>query len=72
MYSYIAKSVFNDQLGSSTDRCYIRNRVIKNRVIKRLRCIWQVFVIIWYLDKDENIFIFEIEILFFCKFQIQK
>ena len=28
-------------------------------------CIWQVFIIIWYLDKDENIFIFEIEILFF-------
>ena len=38
MYSYIAKSVFNDQLGSSTDPCYIQNRVITNRVIKRLRC----------------------------------
>ena len=23
--------------------------------------IWHVFVIIWYLDKDKNIFIFEIE-----------
>ena len=38
MYSYIAKSVFNDQLGSSTDPCYIQNRAITNRVIKRLRC----------------------------------
>ena len=37
MYSYIAKSVFNDQLGSSTDPCYIQNRVITNRAIKRLR-----------------------------------
>ena len=27
--------------------------------------IWQVFAIIWYLDKDENIFISEIESLFF-------
>ena len=38
-YSYIAKSVLNDHLGSSTDPCYIQNRVISNRVIKRLMCI---------------------------------
>ena len=38
MYSYIAKSVFDDHLGSSNDPCYIQNRVITNRVIKRLRC----------------------------------
>ena len=30
---------------------------------------WQVIVIIWYLDKDENIFIFEIEFLFFVNFR---
>ena len=35
---YIAKSVFDDHLGSSNDQCYIQNRVITNRVIKRLRC----------------------------------
>ena len=39
MYSYIGHSVLNDHLGSSTDPCYIQNRVITNRVIKRLRCI---------------------------------
>ena len=38
MYNYIGKSVLNDHLGSSTDPCYIQNRVIMNRVIKRLRC----------------------------------
>ena len=38
MYSYIAKSVFNDPNFSSTDPCYIQNCVIMNRVIKRLRC----------------------------------
>ena len=38
MFSYIGKSVPNDHLGSSTDPCYIQNRVIMNRVIKRLRC----------------------------------
>ena len=38
MYSNIGKSVLNDHLGSSTDPCYIQNRVIMNRVIKRLRC----------------------------------
>ena len=41
MYSYIAKSVLNDHLGSSNDPCYIQNRVITNRVIKRLRCTLQ-------------------------------
>ena len=40
MYSYIAKSVLNDHLGSSNDPCYIQNRVITDRVIKRLRCIY--------------------------------
>ena len=37
MYSYKAKSVFSDHLGSSNDSCYIQNYVITNRVIKRLR-----------------------------------
>ena len=39
-YMYIGKSVLNDHLGSSTDPCYIQSRVITNRVIKRLRCIY--------------------------------
>ena len=38
MYSYIAKSLFDDHLGSSNEPCYIQNRVITNRVIKRLMC----------------------------------
>ena len=38
MYSYIAKSVFDDHFGSSNEPCYIQNRVITNRVIKRLMC----------------------------------
>ena len=38
MYIYIAKTVFDDHLGSNTDPCYIQNRVIMNLVIKRLRC----------------------------------
>ena len=44
MHSKIGKSVLNDHLGSSTDPCYIQNRVITNRVIKRLRCIisWKI------------------------------
>ena len=29
MYSYIAKSVINEHLGSSNDLCYIQNCVIK-------------------------------------------
>ena len=37
MYSYIAKSVFDDHLGSSNEPCYIQNRVITNCVIKRLK-----------------------------------
>ena len=38
-YMYIGKSVSNDHLGSSTDLCYIQNRVITNSVsvIMRLR-----------------------------------
>ena len=35
MYSNIGNSGLNDYLGSSTDPCYIQNRVITNRVIKR-------------------------------------
>ena len=42
MYSYIEKSDSNDNLGSSTDPCYIQNRVITNHVIKRLRCILSI------------------------------
>ena len=38
IYSYIAKLVFNDHLGSSNDMCYIKNHVIMNCVLKRLRC----------------------------------
>ena len=38
MHSYIAKSLFNDHLESSNDLCYIKNCVIMNSVIKRLRC----------------------------------
>ena len=38
MYNNIGKSVLNDPLGSSTDPCYIPNRVIMNNIIKRLRC----------------------------------
>ena len=38
MYSYAGKSVSSDHLGSSTDLCYIKNCVIMNHVIKRLRC----------------------------------
>ena len=37
MYSKIGKSVLNDHLGSNIDPCYIQNRVIMNRVIKRLK-----------------------------------
>ena len=36
MYKHIAKLV---QLGSNSDQCYIQNRVVMNRVIKRSRCI---------------------------------
>ena len=43
MYSYIAKSLFNDHLGSINDPCYIKNRVIMNHGIKRLRCMFIFF-----------------------------
>ena len=46
MYSYIGKSFSNDCLGSSTDPCCIQNRVIMNRIIKKLRCIRNVRKII--------------------------
>ena len=35
---YIGKWVLNSHLGSNSDPCYIQNRVITNRVIKRFRC----------------------------------
>ena len=44
MYSDIGKEVKNDHLGSNTDPCYIQNRVITNRVIKRLRCTFIFFL----------------------------
>ena len=53
MYSYIAKSVFNDHLGSSNDPFYIQNRVITNRVIKRLRCN-SLLVNYWYAAQKVN------------------
>ena len=36
---YIGNGVLKSHLGSNTDLCCIQNRVITNRVIKRLRCI---------------------------------
>ena len=42
MYSKIVISVINGHLGSNTDLRYIQNRVIMNRVIKRLRCISKI------------------------------
>ena len=45
MYRFVGKSVLNDNLGSSSDPCYIQNRVIMNCVIKRLRCIWKMIFI---------------------------
>ena len=53
MYSYIAKSVLNDHLGSSNDPCCIQNRVIMNRVIKRLRC--KIHVNFIYFDRFAKI-----------------
>ena len=35
---YIGKGVLDSHLGSSSHPCYIQNRVISNRVIKRFRC----------------------------------
>ena len=32
-------------MGSSTDPCYIQNRVITNRIIKRLRCISLLMIV---------------------------
>ena len=45
MYSNIGNSGLNDYLGSSTVPCYIQNRVITNRVIKRLRCTTKMFIV---------------------------
>ena len=36
---FIGKGVFDSHLGSSPDPCYIQNRVISGRVIKRFRYI---------------------------------
>ena len=38
-------------------------------LLKSVRYIWHVFMQIWYLDKDWNIFIFEVEFGNFCKFK---
>ena len=38
-------------------------------LLKSGRYIWHVFMQIWYLDKDWNIFIFEVEFGNFCKFK---
>ena len=38
MYSYIEKSVFNDNLGSRIESSYKQNHVIMTSVNKRLRC----------------------------------
>ena len=38
-------------------------------LLKSGRYIWHVFMQIWYLDKDLNIFIFEVEFGNFCKFK---
>ena len=35
---YIGKGVFDSHLGSSPDPCYVQNRVVSDRVIKRFRC----------------------------------
>ena len=43
---YIGKGVLNSHLGSNPDPCCIQNRVITNRVIKRLRC---TNTIVWYV-----------------------
>ena len=36
---YIVKGVLNSHLESNPDQCYIQNRVITNRVVRRFRCI---------------------------------
>ena len=38
-------------------------------LLKSGRYIWHVFMQIWYLDKDWNISIFEVEFGNFCKFK---
>ena len=60
MFSYIAKSVSNYHLGSTNDPCYIQNRVITNRVIKRLKCIFNdcVFIMLktlYFFNFDEHV-----------------
>ena len=37
---YVEKGILNSHLGFISDPCYIQNRVITNRVIKRFRCIF--------------------------------
>ena len=48
MHCDIGKGVLNSHLGSNPDPCYIQNRVITNRVIKRLKCISK-FVLIQHI-----------------------
>ena len=42
---YIGKWVINSHLGSNPNLCYIQNRVIMNRVIKRFRCILKIEIL---------------------------
>ena len=41
MYRHIEKIVQNDLFGSNSEQCYIQNRVVTKRVIKRSRCMFQ-------------------------------
>ena len=56
MYSYIAKSVFNDLLRSSNYPCYIQNSVIANHVIKKVEVYVELFnghmiLLLWSFQK---------------------
>ena len=52
MHSHIAKSVLNDNVGSS-NACYIQNCVITNRVMKRLRCI-SIFQYLGFIYNEQK------------------
>ena len=56
---YIGKEVLNCHLGSSPGPCYIQNRVIMNRVIKRFRCTCnkQIIYIVSQIGFDISAFI---------------
>ena len=55
---YIAKGILNCYLGSNSDPCYIQDRVITNRVIKRFRCnpktwtVWFYHTAMYQKDAD--------------------